>query len=639
MNTRFSFGTLTIDSTWGGTISVNSSLLISGNLSLASGLLGGNGQMILGGSGSQWTGGTLLAGLGGIFNNGTLTADTTAAGLILVGSGTLSNNGKLDVAGPNGLFLENSTLSNAGKGILNFTGDGGLNLANPNTTGTLVNTGTVEKTAGSGTSVLGTIVNNFGGTLDAESGTLALQSVGGLLASGKLLAGVGGSTTATLALASNSTTFCTGSFTGSGSGTVALDGFLYVTSAGATFNLPGGLFQWTNGTIYVSSGGTFTNAATGVLNVNTNSAPTINGAGTLLNDGTLNLAGTGSLALQDNAVLNNSRGATINFTDDANISQDRGGTLSNAGTLAKTGGSGSSGISSTLLNNAGASNVQTGSLILGGWDGSLVNGGAFTVAAGAARSHRGRGGNVFGQLHRVRRRQCDPGWRSRGIQSRGDLQFSGQPVPVDRGRHQRQQLAAPSPTRPTGVINVNTNGGPVVYGAGTLLNDGTLNVAGTNTFVLQGNAVLNNARGATLNLTDDASIGEMFGGTLSNAGTLAKTGSSGGSSTISSTFLNNGGSIQVQAGLLSLNGAGAAWSTAAPSRSPRGPRSISPAARMWRTRAPSPAPGPAACSWLAALWWWPKAGRPSTCRTACSSGPPAPSTSAAAAPSPTRPRA
>ena len=48
-----------------------------------------------------------------------------------------------------------------------------------------------------------------------------------------------------------------GNFTGSGAGTVRLStGSLIVDPAGATFNFPAGLFQWTGGTIDGSAGRT-----------------------------------------------------------------------------------------------------------------------------------------------------------------------------------------------------------------------------------------------------------------------------------------------------------------------------------------------------------------------------------------------
>ena len=70
-------GTLDIDSTWGGTITVNSALSVTGNFTLASGSFGGNGAVTIAGTASQWTGGQIDVGSGGFTNTGTLSADTT----------------------------------------------------------------------------------------------------------------------------------------------------------------------------------------------------------------------------------------------------------------------------------------------------------------------------------------------------------------------------------------------------------------------------------------------------------------------------------------------------------------------------------------------------------------------------------
>jgi hypothetical protein len=353
---------ITIDGTWNGTINVNSSLSVSGNFSLASGTVAGNGAVSIGGSGSQWTGGQIDLGTGGFTNNGTLTIDYTHGSLILDSAGTFTNNGTINEATT--LFLEDgATLSNAGGATYDFTNDANVSESGG---GTLSNAGTVEKTGGTHTSFITSTFNNTGGTIDAESGTLVLDSAGGTINGGALDAGVGGSTSAVLDLTTSGTTVeYAGTFTGSGSGTVSLGlGTLAVTSAGATFQLPGSLFQWTDGYLDLSSGGTVTNAATGVLNLNTQSDDVfINGPGTLVNDGTINEAGGNTLILEHGATLSNV--ATLDFTDNANISTVNGygtGTFTNYGTLEKTGGTGFSTIGISTLSNTGSLAVHSGTL-------------------------------------------------------------------------------------------------------------------------------------------------------------------------------------------------------------------------------------------------------------------------------------
>jgi hypothetical protein len=165
-----------------------------------------------------------------------------------------------------------------------------------------------------------------------------------------------------------------GTFTGSGAGTVALtNGTLAVAGGGATFNLPGSLFQWTGGVIDVTHGN-MTDASTGLLNLDTSSNNLgLNGAGKLTNQGAVNLAGGNSLLLEDSATLSNVKGATFDITADGTVTESGGGTLTNAGTVEKAGGTGTSFIS-CLLSNKGTADVNTGTLV--------VNGAVTQVSAG-----------------------------------------------------------------------------------------------------------------------------------------------------------------------------------------------------------------------------------------------------------------
>src|SRR4030095_5811543 len=73
-----------------------------------------------------------------------------------------------------------------------------------------------------------------------------------------------------------------GSYTGSGQGTILLGGcVLVVGQSGAQFNFPPGLFQWT--------GGTITGGANGLTNTG---ALTLSGPGTKYLGGILNNSGT-----------------------------------------------------------------------------------------------------------------------------------------------------------------------------------------------------------------------------------------------------------------------------------------------------------------------------------------------------------
>jgi uncharacterized repeat protein (TIGR03803 family) len=162
-------------------------------------------------------------------------------------------------------------------------------------------------------------------------------------------------------------TLASGSFGGSGAVTIA-----------AHDN------QWTGGEIVVGSGG-FTN--TGRLTVNTAAGNVVlTGAGTLSNDGTITEAGTNSLVLENSATLSNAAGATFDLTANGGVSQSGGGSFANAGLLEKTGGTGTSTISTTTLNNTGTVDVASGSLDIAATvtqvSGKTLMGGVWTVTGG-----------------------------------------------------------------------------------------------------------------------------------------------------------------------------------------------------------------------------------------------------------------
>jgi uncharacterized repeat protein (TIGR03803 family) len=182
-----SVGNLYIDSTWGGTINVNSPLVVTGSFSLASGSFGGPAAVAIAGKGSSWTGGQIDLGTGGFTNRGTLSADTTGGNLVLTGAGTLTNNGTLKEAGTNSLVLENgATLSNAAGATFDLTDNGSVSQLG---SGTLVNAGQVKKTMGNGTSYINCTTLNNTGTVAVSSGTLNIGATVSQLSGSTLTAG------------------------------------------------------------------------------------------------------------------------------------------------------------------------------------------------------------------------------------------------------------------------------------------------------------------------------------------------------------------------------------------------------------------------------------------------------------------
>ena len=100
----------------------------------------------------------------------------------------------------------------------------------------------------------------------------------------------------------------------------------------------------------------------------------------------VNWTGAGGIYLGNSAVLNNSAGSTINVNGDQDINYYTGAvsTFNNAGTFAKTGGSGDGFIDATI-NNSGTIAASSGNLQLYR-DGTMT--GPFTVANGASLEFR-----------------------------------------------------------------------------------------------------------------------------------------------------------------------------------------------------------------------------------------------------------
>jgi hypothetical protein len=353
---------------WAGTLDVDNNLSVTSSFQMNSGdVRAAGGTLTLGGT-SSWTGGALdfISGTGGIQNNGTLIIDTSA-GPVLTGrngdpSAVLTNAGTITLQGNNNLYLNaDVTLSNVG--TFNITGD--ANIAHSYADGVLANSGTLEKTGGTSTSTITSAFANSG-VISLQSGNLTLATTGGTSTGGTFTVSAG----STLDLTGGGTATYQGNYTGSGAGTVLLaSGTLAVTTLGATFKMPGPMFQWSGGTIDVSSGGMLTNIRGSVLNLNTaNNNLVLHGpnAGMLTNQGTINMAGAKSLVFDDYPTLNNAAGATFNFTGDANFSNGYAtGTLLNAGMLKKTQGTGTSTISCSFSNTATLS-VSSGNVIVSG---------------------------------------------------------------------------------------------------------------------------------------------------------------------------------------------------------------------------------------------------------------------------------
>ena len=161
-----------------GTAFVDSNFNIH-NFTFSGGTLDGAGNLSIS-STFAWSGG-ILQGSGTISlgSSATMNVTNTSAGTLFR---NIDNSGTINwSSAANFVTGLGATLTNESSGTVNFSSDSQINFAGTLSAPkmTIANSGLLEKSAGSGSTVLGEIVNNSGtGTIHAESGTLDLDSGG-----------------------------------------------------------------------------------------------------------------------------------------------------------------------------------------------------------------------------------------------------------------------------------------------------------------------------------------------------------------------------------------------------------------------------------------------------------------------------
>jgi hypothetical protein len=371
----------------GGTLTIDAASTLNGSVALSAGSLAANGTASLAGT-TTWTGGELSAtGAASWTNTGTILLNGANTEFL---TGTLNNSGTITQSNSNTLLIDaSSTLNNSG--LFDILQSGTGFQTNGLSGWAINNSGTFQKSAGSGTSVFGGVPfnNASGGIVNVTAGTLSLN--GGGTDTGGTFTVSGG---ATLDLTGGSSPTLTGTYTGSGAGIVSLaSGTLVIGAAGATFNFPAGLFQWTGGTINASAGTLTNKASTGFITLNGTGTEFL--SGTLANAGTITQTTPGSgnniLAFNSGAVLNNS--GLYDVQQNSTALQTNGGSgwsFNNlaAGTFQKSAGTGTTNNGALPFNNVGTVIVKTGTLSLANvaQDNSGTNtltGGTWNVLANA----------------------------------------------------------------------------------------------------------------------------------------------------------------------------------------------------------------------------------------------------------------
>jgi len=401
---------LVIDSTWSETLTLEAPLTLTGTSQFSGGtidfskdttgsipLLGSlsnSGTLTISGSNVlQWSAADTIS------NSGTL--DLAGSGTFaLVNGATLANDGTIaDQIGGTGFRLDSATLNNEPGGAFDFQADSTFSFSSA--AGTFDNAGTLQKTAGTGASVINVKFSNQDGTIEVDSGTISLQTAGGTSSGGSFIVASG----AILDLTGGKTVAYAGSYHGSGAGTVSLDsGTLAVGTGGANFDFAAGLFQWTGGTIDTSLGN-LTNSGTMTLSGASGGAEHLQGTGILTNLGTIDQTGAATFDLDSPAALDNLPAATYDLAADSGISEDQfGGTLVNSGTLEKTAGTGTSAIDGGIsVSDTGTVAAETGTLSLANAgqviSGGTLAGGTWVVDAGSTLALAGHVANLEGSVN------------------------------------------------------------------------------------------------------------------------------------------------------------------------------------------------------------------------------------------------
>jgi len=268
---------------------------------------------------------------------------------------------------------------NLGTGTYEFAGDGSISSSGGG--GPFYNLGLLRKSAGATNSIISAPFNNYGGTIEVDSGQVTLagsgSSSGGTfnVAAGAVLDLTGG----------GNPPYWTGLITNTGvagGGVVEMDGTIYVVqNQPLTLDFAGTPFLW-NGTF--AGNGTTTNLGLVTVGGSALYGQYFYNLGLVQSTNTANLNMTGG-----NTYFANLAQGTYNFAGDGSISG--GDPFYNWGLLRKSAGTNTSVISTAFNNNGGAIEVDSGQISLNGQS-YAQGGGSFIVTLGGVNPGQ------FGQL-------------------------------------------------------------------------------------------------------------------------------------------------------------------------------------------------------------------------------------------------
>ena len=259
------------------------------------------------------------------------------------------NDGSALLTDASSLSVNGGFFYNQPDGTVDFKGD--ANLAGSSV---VVNYGLLKKSAGLGVSQVYPQLHNYSGTIEADTGTLVLNSggSGGYFTNTSFVVSNGAVVSL---LTSNNTVEVEGTLTGSGGGTVLMNNGTVFSYDQATLNFPGSMFQWQGGNLG-GNNSYLTNI--GTLNITGPVGPVVMN---IANNGNMILSGTGAIE-GGYGSLDNNTGGVFQIQNDNGVSVTY---FYNYGLLEKTGGTGTNTISATFIN-SGMIQATTGSLLFTG---------------------------------------------------------------------------------------------------------------------------------------------------------------------------------------------------------------------------------------------------------------------------------
>ena len=502
--------------TFSGAVTGSNTVLSGAMLTGTSGVLSGDwkwadGYFAGGSTLTVATNGRLtLAGITG--QEYTLFGILTNAGVVKLQSGNLQLQGNLQ-----GLLI------NLPGALVDLTTD--LNVYDYNNHGAVINWGTFRKSGGFGvSSVRATLYNH--GTLDVQTGTANYFGPTTLLDDGSLITGAGINQVSGPAVTLN--------------GSITSENLVLASPAILGTNSISGQVSWTAGVLNSSAG--MTVATNGLLRLSGTDQKVI--LGLLSNLGTIQLADSGIIAMgtySTPAIINNQPGALFEALGDAPIRWT--GYLqpffTNAGTIRKSGSTGTTVIDGVLFQNSGTIDVQSGTVLFV-TGGSLFTDGTRFIGTGTNLLASGNNPIVLNGSIESANLELGLGWIS------GNCTLHG----ITRWTRALVTDGASLTIAPGAVLQL--TGEAEKASVGAIDNFGTITFSGSGRLAMasqSGHGFLVNRLGALFETDSDAPIVHtaLNDPPFTNAGTFRKT-VSNGTTVIDGVPFYNTGTLDVQTG-------------------------------------------------------------------------------------------